>query len=57
MMMTINEFCAEHKISRSFYYKLHAQGKAPRICKIGTRSLISADDAAAWRRGLQEHAA
>jgi hypothetical protein len=56
-MFSIADFCYSHSISRALFYKLHAQGLAPRVCKVGTRSLISAEDAAAWRRGLQEQAA
>jgi len=56
-MMTIPEFCRSHRISKSFLYKLAAQGKAPPICKLGARSLISADAASDWRRGLERQAA
>jgi hypothetical protein len=56
-MFSVPDFCASHGISRALFYKLHAQGKAPRICKVGARSLICADDAAAWRRGLERQAA
>ena len=56
-MYSIPKFCESHGISRALFYKLHQQGKAPRICKVGSRSLISTEDAAVWRRGLQEHAA
>jgi predicted DNA-binding transcriptional regulator AlpA len=55
-MFSIRDFCRSHSISRAMFYKLHSQGKAPRICKVGARSLISAEAAAEWRRGLQEQA-
>ena len=51
-LLSVAEFCRSHSISRALFYKLHKQGKAPRICKVGARSLISADDAAAWRHDL-----
>jgi hypothetical protein len=56
-MMTIPEFCRSHRISKSFLYKLAAQGKAPPICKVGARSLITAEAAAEWRRSLEREAA
>ncbi len=56
-MLSIPVFCRSHSISRALFYKLHQQGKTPPICKVGTRSLISAEDAAAWRDGLRERAA
>jgi predicted DNA-binding transcriptional regulator AlpA len=56
MMYSVSGFCRAHSISRALFYKLHSQGKAPRICKVGARSLISAEAAAEWRRGLQEQA-
>jgi predicted DNA-binding transcriptional regulator AlpA len=56
-MYSVPEFCRAHRISRALFYKLAAQHKAPPICKVGSRSLISAEDAAAWRRGLHEQAA
>jgi predicted DNA-binding transcriptional regulator AlpA len=56
-MMSIRDFCRSHGISRSFFYKLHKEGKGPPICKAGTRSLISAEAAVAWRHGLEQEAA
>ena len=50
---SIDEFCAEHGISRAMFYKLRAQGKAPRLMAIGSRRLISAEAAAAWRRARE----
>ena len=45
---TIAGFCAEHHISKAFLYKLIKEGKAPTLCKVGRRTLISAAAAAAW---------
>lgn len=47
---SIDEFCAEHGISRAMFYKLRAQGKAPRLMEVGARKLVSVEAAAAWRR-------
>jgi predicted DNA-binding transcriptional regulator AlpA len=53
-LMAIKQFCADHGISRSFFYKLIAEGRGPRLCKLGARTLISAEAAADWRRGLEQ---
>jgi predicted DNA-binding transcriptional regulator AlpA len=52
-MFSVRQFCQAHGISKAFFYKLSAQGKAPPICKLGSRSLITAEAAAEWRRGLE----
>jgi hypothetical protein len=46
---TIAEFCQAHKISESYYYELRLIGCAPREIQLGTRRIISFEDAAAWR--------
>ncbi len=38
---SIAEFCQAHGLSRSFFYKLAAQGEAPRIFKVGKLTRIS----------------
>jgi predicted DNA-binding transcriptional regulator AlpA len=53
VMFSVRDFCKAHAISRAFFYKLHAEGKAPPICKLGSRTLISAEAAAEWRRDLE----
>ena len=50
---TIQEFCEAHRISRSMLYKLFAEGIGPRLIKIGTKNLISAEAAADWRRARE----
>jgi predicted DNA-binding transcriptional regulator AlpA len=55
--MSVRDFYQSVGISRSFFYKLVKEGRAPPICKLGTRSLISAEAAAEWRRDLQGEAA
>jgi predicted DNA-binding transcriptional regulator AlpA len=54
---SIDEFCIEHGISRASFYNLKKIGKAPRQMKVGTRCLISAEAATAWRRQMEEEAA
>lgn len=46
---SIPQFCDDHNISRAFFYKLVNEGKAPRLMKIGRRTLISAEAASEWR--------
>jgi hypothetical protein len=46
---TIDEFCAKEKISRSFFYKLEAQGAAPKTYPLGRTRRISPDAHKAWR--------
>lgn len=50
----INGFCETHKISRSFLYKLIAEGHGPRLMKLGRRTLISAEAAAEWRAQMED---
>lgn len=50
---SIAEFCARNRISRTTYYTLKNEGKAPVEMKIGTRVLISVEAAAAWRRARE----
>lgn len=50
---SIKEFCELHAISRSFFYVLREKGEAPRLMKVGRRTLISAEAAAEWRRTME----
>jgi len=47
---SIDEFCKAHRISRAMFYKLDHQGLSPRVMRVGTRSIISKEAAADWRR-------
>jgi hypothetical protein len=51
-LYTIQEFCDAHAISRAGFYNLQLNDKAPRITMIGSKKLISEEDAAAWRAKL-----
>lgn len=46
--ISISEFCARHGISPSTFFKLLANGQAPKTYKIGRRTLITESDAAEW---------
>lgn len=50
---SVKDFCDEHGISRSMFYKLHKQGLAPMTFRVGKRRLIADDEAAAWREAMK----
>jgi len=54
---SVDEFCSSHSISRAMFYKLRAEGKGPRTMSVGTRTLISSEAAADWRRACEAEAA
>jgi len=47
---SITAFCERHGISESFFHKLKSKGLGPVTMRVGARTLISAESAAAWRR-------
>jgi predicted DNA-binding transcriptional regulator AlpA len=49
LALTILQFCSAHGISEGFFYKLKKQKKGPREMKLGARTLITLEAAAAWR--------
>jgi predicted DNA-binding transcriptional regulator AlpA len=51
---SIREFCKLHDISRSLFYVLREKGEAPRVMKVGRRTLISAEAAAEWRKNMEQ---
>ncbi|PSO30123.1 hypothetical protein [Bradyrhizobium sp. MOS002] len=54
---SIPEFCAAHGISEVLYYRLGRAGLGPRIMKVGSRTLISIEACAEWRRERETIAA
>jgi predicted DNA-binding transcriptional regulator AlpA len=50
---SIDEFCTRHGISRAKLYQEWEAGRGPRRMKVGSRTLISAEAGAAWRRNLE----
>jgi predicted DNA-binding transcriptional regulator AlpA len=52
--LTIPEFCNRESISRAMFYKLHKQGLAPRIMKIGRLTRISIESATEWRQRMEK---
>jgi excisionase family DNA binding protein len=54
---TIDEFCAAEKISRSFFYKLQSQGKAPKTYPVGRTRRIRGAAIEAWRTAREAETA
>jgi predicted DNA-binding transcriptional regulator AlpA len=52
-MLSVPAFLAEHGISRSLFYRLVKEGRGPRLTKIASRTLISAEAAADWRARME----
>lgn len=50
---SVKDFCQSNNISKSMFYKMQREGKGPRVMKVGRRTLISHEAAAAWRKSLE----
>ena len=50
MAYSIRQFCEVHSISVDTYFRLQRAGLGPVTMKVGCRTLISVEAAAAWRR-------
>ena len=48
--LTISEWCALRKVSRSMFYNLDNGGLAPKTHNVGVKRLISPDADAEWLR-------
>jgi hypothetical protein len=51
---SVRQFCHAHNISRGYLYQLWNEGRGPRRTKLGRRTLISGESAAAWRRRMEQ---
>ena len=51
--LTIHEFCAAFRLSRSKLYELWAVGAGPRKMQIGSKVLISLEAAMDWSRSVE----
>lgn len=49
LSFSIEEFCVAHDISRATFYNLRKRDLAPRVMKVGKRTLISAESITEWR--------
>lgn len=54
--LSVESFCEQFGISKSFFYKLRQKGKAPRTMTIGRRRLITPDAIAEWQMQNQDPA-
>ncbi len=55
--LSIPQFCAMHGFSRALFYKLMKAGTAPRVMKVGTRTMISREAARKWRESREAETA
>jgi len=53
---TVDEFCQAHRLCRATLYNLLKRGRGPRTMKAGSRTLISIEAAADWRRQMEAEA-
>jgi len=53
---TVKTFCKAFQISHSMFYKLAREGNAPRLMKVGRRTLISAEATQEWQRRMEQTA-
>jgi predicted DNA-binding transcriptional regulator AlpA len=53
MVLSIADFCAAYAISRAMLYKMFADGRGPRVMRVGSRRLISVEAAEEWRRKME----
>jgi hypothetical protein len=50
LAFTVEEFCKQHSLGISTYYRLQEKGEGPETMKVGGKRLISIEAAARWRR-------
>jgi hypothetical protein len=53
MALSIRQFCAGHNISIDTYFRMARVGTGPQTMRVGGRTLISIESAAAWRRARE----
>ena len=51
---SVEEFCRDHGFSKTLFYQLEKDGKAPRSMKIGRRRLITSEASAEWRKAMED---
>jgi hypothetical protein len=54
MAYSIRQFCEAHNISVDTYFRAQRAGVGPVTMKVGGRTLISVEAAAAWRREREQ---
>jgi hypothetical protein len=50
---SITEFCDRHGLSPAYFFKLARENRGPLTMRVGRRTLISKEAAAAWRRAME----
>jgi hypothetical protein len=54
---SVPDFCRLHGgMSEAFFFKLTSEGHGPKLMKVGARTMISVEAAAAWRREREREA-
>ena len=56
-VLTVEQFCEAHQITKVLFYAIKKVGVGPRIMKVGRRTLITLEAAAEWRSRMEENAA
>jgi len=56
LAMSIREFCTAHRISEDMFYKMRREKWGPTVMHVGSRTLISIEAAAEWRRQREQAA-
>ena len=56
LTFSVDEFCVAHGISRAMFYDHLKRGDGPAIMKVGSRTMVSAEAAAAWRKQMEQGA-
>ena len=50
---SVPHFCKAHQISVAHFYRMLKTGHGPKIMHVGVRTLISEEEAAAWRMRME----
>jgi hypothetical protein len=53
LALTVAEFCRQHSVGISTYYRLQEKGEGPETMKVGGKRLVSIEAAARWRRSRE----
>jgi predicted DNA-binding transcriptional regulator AlpA len=57
LALSVDEFCHAHGLCRASFYNLLKNGTGPATMKVGGRTLVSIEAAAAWRRRMEAETA
>ena len=50
---SIKDFCKAFSISRSYFYKLKDQDKAPKTFNLGKKVMITSEAAHEWQKSME----